>query len=218
MGHATQKMILILVVLLFLTGCRAVTPLLSDDPLATGKSKPLTTNTNSEIIVELARPTLQFSSLERYRETLQGFSDVQRLRQVFIEQAKSDRIYFREQQFEMLLQDTYFLVPELPKGWTLTGVTFASQGVSHFDVEFSDGSQVFFSCYHHKDGGTNAAADAQTFVNNRGITVAHEQKGKGGLYLWQEGEYPCQMMYTTPFNPAYTEFVKQLGFDKIQIQ
>lgn len=207
------------------------------------EKKPTTTASNS-LTTEIEHPAstttgttrvntrdkesvMEFSTLEAYEEKVRTLTTREQFQQKFLESSLYGRYTLDEQEFEMLLQDRYFLLPVLPDGCTVTHILFYGYGISEFVVSLPDGNTIGFGVKHEKEDYPKDENGVETtLTNERGLTVTHSHISgsvgdtfipERGDYYWKENGYPCRMSYDGPALASYEAFIKALSFKKIPL-
>ena len=204
----------------------------ASNPLTTEIQHPASTTTGSTKIYATRIPAgMNFSTLEAYEQKLRTFSTREALIQALQEAAESPEVVPKDEEFEMLLHDRYFLLPVLPDGCTVTSASFyiggdwSGGGMSEFTVKLASGEDVFFFyCHKKREFGVVEYTDRTTLTNTRGLSVIHEHivydnmpGAEGGYFTWKEDGYPFRMPYEGPALASYEAFIKALSFKKIPL-
>lgn len=193
----------------------------------TNNEKTTTTMTGSitttTIHVDGPASVMSFSTLEEYKNRLLSMSNSNALSQAFLNASEYGAYSFDESNFEMLLNDHYFLLPLLPAGSSLQKAEFLGNGTTEFTATFFGKNSIYFVCRHNKQVlGEIENAARTTFVNSRGLTIYHDHVRDAGasygFYTWQEDGYYCRMSYEGDPLDAYDQFVKNLSFERISLK
>ena len=179
--------------------------------------------TTTTIHVNGPASVMRFSTIEEYKNRLLSMSNRNALSRAFLNASEYGAYSFDESNFEMLLNDHYFLLPLLPAGSSLQKAEFLGNGTTEFTATFLNKNSIYFVCRHNKQvPGEIENAARTTFVNSRGLIIYHDHvrdaSASYGFYTWQEDGYYCRMSYEGDPLDAYDQFVKSLSFERISLK
>ena len=87
---------------------------------------------------------MSFSTLEEYKNRLLSMSNSNALSQAYINAPAYGAYSYEESNFEMMLNDHYFLLPLLPAGSSLQKAEFLGNGTTEFTATFWNKNSIYW--------------------------------------------------------------------------
>ncbi len=180
-----------------------------------------TTSSTRRTVVTYGPTGLEFSDLAAYKEKLLTFNSKDTLKKAFIDANARE---FGERFFPMLLEDHFFLLPNIPEknSTTITEIQFYSDGCTLFIIESVSGKPILLTI-NHRITTPVEIRDSQEIKNNRGITLVKydtlwDTNDIRVLYEWDEEGYPCRIVGLKDCEQEVEAFAKALTFEKVAIK
>jgi len=195
-------------------------------PSATKGTSSGTTTTTSSIAVAttrtyvtLAATRIEFKDISAYRNKLLTFNSKDALEKAFIDANARE---FEEWLFPMLLEDRFFLLPNIPENNSITKIEFANKGWTQFTIESVSGKPILLTI-NHRITTPVEMKDSQEIKNNRGLTLVKydtlwDTNDIRVLYEWDEEGYPCRIVGLKDCEQEVEAFAKALTFEKVEIK
>jgi len=177
-----------------------------------------TTSGTRKTYVTYAPTILDFSNLAAYKEKLLTFNSKDAMEQVY-EKANANRNHdeFHDEAFPMLLEDRFFLLPNMPEGYALTAVAFDYRGWTKFYIKSLSGVEINITMYHNSRKASREEDDL-VITNNRGMTLLKEVGRYEAWYTWQEEGHVCNVFGPVEKEQEIETFAKALTFEKVAIK
>jgi len=190
----------------------------SDKTKTTIITSSITTTTTGKKCVTYAPTILEFSDLAAYKEKLLTFNSKDAMEQVY-EKANANRNHdkFHDEYFPMLLEERFFLLPNMPEDYSLTAVAFDYRGWTEFYVKSPSGAEINITMYHNSLK-VSREEDDLVITNNRGMTLLKEVGRYEAWYTWQEEGHVCNVFGPVEKEQEIETFAKALTFEKVAIK
>lgn len=153
-----------------------------------------------------------------YKEKLLTFNSKDAMEQVY-EKANANRNHdkFHDEYFPMLLEERFFLLPNMPEDYSLTAVAFDYRGWTKFYVKSPSGKEINITMYHNSLK-VSREGDDLVITNNRGMTLLKEVGRYEAWYTWQEEGHRCAVFGPVEQEQEIEAFAKALTFEKVAIK
>lgn len=208
------------------TPTEKTTPTVQTAPFVTTVSTTGTTISSKRILTTHNHKHLRsiyFKTMEEYTTAFSGMYSFADICQLFNERTTSSR--FNEENFEMMLEDRFFLLPVAQEAYPYRlddfSIQFFMGGGISFPLECPHGKHLSIS-YSCKKGDPYEGQKFEDYlVNKAGQAVRKVHIGSYPRYIWDVDGYQCEMNWLSSSDVCSEEctrnFFETVLFEKIHI-